>query len=104
MASSSAGVLRNVALFSLALGTLTAASLMRTQIPLTAAHSVSVQSPAVGADAASIGRWLWPGAFEALIGSASTQASFTASGRRYVAEVRSDGLTMRRRTDAGGDR
>ena len=88
MVSSSAGVLRNVAVFSLALGTLTAASLMRTQFPLIASHSVPDQSAKVGSDAASIGRWLWPGAFEALIGSSSTQASFTASGRRYVAEVR----------------
>jgi hypothetical protein len=101
MASSSAGVLRNVVLLSVAVGTLTAASLMRMQIPPAASQSVPVQSATVGSDAASIGRWLWPGAFEALIGSASTQASFTASGRRYVAEVRSDGLMIRRGTDVG---
>jgi hypothetical protein len=42
----------------------------------------------------SIARWLWPGAFEARSGKATPQVTFVASGRRYVAEARSDGLRI----------
>jgi hypothetical protein len=47
----------------------------------------------------SIGRWLWPGAFETKGGDATSQATFIASGRRYVAEARSDGLRIHHGTN-----
>jgi hypothetical protein len=44
----------------------------------------------------SVGRLLWPGAFSIQLGSSLTDALFEASGRRYVAETRSDGFLVRR--------
>src|ERR1700731_4222083 len=102
MTISNTGVFRNAGLLSLALGTLTASSLIRTQDPVIASHSHPVRNTSVAPDAASIGRWLWPGAFEVPIGPASTQVAFSGSGRRYVAEVRSDGFTIGRGADLGG--
>src|SRR5882757_8095702 len=43
----------------------------------------------------SVGRLLWPGAFSIQLGSSLTNAVFEASGRRYVAETRSDGFLVR---------
>src|SRR5258706_3293809 len=49
-------------------------------------------------DSASIGRVLWPGAFVEFSQSSSTRILFEASGRRYVAEARSDGFLVRHGT------
>jgi hypothetical protein len=48
----------------------------------------------------SISHWLWPGAFEARGGGATAQVIFIASGRRYVAETRSDELHIRYGTNS----
>lgn len=50
-------------------------------------------------DRMSVARWLWPGAFEILPAGSHLKTSFVASGRRYVAETRSDGFTIRRGTN-----
>jgi hypothetical protein len=47
-------------------------------------------------DKPSIGRWLWPGAFEVESATAHAQTTFVASGRRYIAQTRSNGLLIRR--------
>lgn len=43
----------------------------------------------------SVGRLLWPGAFSIRLGTPVTNAVFEASGRRYVAQTRSDGFLVR---------
>ncbi|MDE2305212.1 MAG: hypothetical protein KGL34_06600, partial [Gammaproteobacteria bacterium] len=50
----------------------------------------------------SIGRWLWPGAFEVSGGGSKPQVTFVASGRRYIAEARSDQLRIRYGANAQG--
>lgn len=47
---------------------------------------------------ATIGELLWPGAFVESTGDTSTRILFEASGRRYVAETRSDGFFVRHGT------
>jgi len=47
----------------------------------------------------SIGRWLWRGAFETRR-AATSQVTFVASARHYVAETRSDQLRIRYGTGA----
>jgi hypothetical protein len=51
-------------------------------------------------DGGSIGRWLWPGAFETVPSGAASRVTFVASGRRYVAEVRAEGFDVRQGTRA----
>jgi hypothetical protein len=46
----------------------------------------------------SVSRLLWPGAFSVTSAGDSTNAVFEASGRRYVAEARSDGFRFRHGT------
>jgi hypothetical protein len=59
---------------------------------LSGAHA-PVSSP----DQTAVAEWLWPGAFEVRSdGTHSRQTSFVASGRRYIAHVRSDGFEVRR--------
>jgi hypothetical protein len=61
----------------------------------------SGQLPAAGVpEAQAISRWLWPGAFETLADTTGPEVTFVASGRRYVAEIRSDSMSVRYGTKA----
>jgi hypothetical protein len=52
-------------------------------------------------EAPTIGHWLWPGAFEIPAGRNASAVQFVASGRRYVADGRSDGFAVRYGSDPG---
>ena len=56
------------------------------------------QAPVARPAGISVGRWLWPGAFEVRSTDPHVQTPFVASGRRYIARVRSDGFEVRRGT------
>ncbi len=49
-------------------------------------------------DRVSVGRWLWPGAFEIPSEPTHSETTFVASGRRYVVEARSTGFLVRHGT------
>jgi len=68
--------------------------------PLTQRHGLLPQASGATPDSGSIGRWLWPGAFEAGPSDARSRITFVASGRRYVAEARADGFDVRHGTRA----